>query len=91
MQDLPDDEKSPPEELHRAEYWPNGPGKAQLDKSKAPAGKRGDSQLKRSPTTIGFVKRADRSDAQICAYGEECYPYPYLIKDMYEWYKDAAW
>ncbi|KAF1842947.1 uncharacterized protein K460DRAFT_356738 [Cucurbitaria berberidis CBS 394.84] len=106
LQDLPDDEKTPPEEIGRGEYWPMRPGKEQLDESKALAGKQGDSQQKRSPTTsdnhedsqqkrspssIGFVKRADRSDTPVCAYGEECYPYPYPIKDMYEWYKDVAW
>ncbi|KAH8728381.1 hypothetical protein GQ44DRAFT_784073 [Phaeosphaeriaceae sp. PMI808] len=98
LQDLPDDEKSPPNEIGRGEYWPRGPGKDHLDKSKL-VSKRSpttnnnqeDSEQKRTPSTIGFVKRADRSDTQVCAYGEDCYPYPYPIKDMYEWYKDATW
>jgi hypothetical protein len=103
---LPDDEKSPPKEMGRGEYWPNGHGQVQLDKPRAPAatpgvpqqkrspstnGSQGNSQQKREPSTIGFVKRADRSDAQVCAYGEDCYPYPYPIEDMYEWYKNVIW
>jgi hypothetical protein len=106
LQDLPDDEKSPPVEIARGEYWPNGHGKTQLDELKNPTGKRRVSQQKRSSSTsdkeedskqkrrnstIGFIKRADRSDVQVCAFGEDCYPYPYPMKDMYEWYKDVVW
>lgn len=108
LQNLPDDQKSPPQIVHTGEYWPTGHGKTQLEKSKKPGSKQTDPQHKRSPTnsdsdiqehgakehgnsTIGFVKRADQPSGQICAPDDECYPYAYPLKDMYEWYKDAVW
>ncbi|KAF1839132.1 hypothetical protein BDW02DRAFT_615487 [Decorospora gaudefroyi] len=101
-QALPADQRRPPEELHRGEYWPKGPGKTHLDKFNAEGGSqqkrsptisdnREDLQQKRSPSTNGFVKRADRLDGQVCVEGDECYPYPYPMEKMYEWYKDAKW
>jgi hypothetical protein len=91
LQDLPDEERAPPEILHQGEYWPTGHGKTQLEKPKFPLSRLEVLPLEPSPPTTAFVKRADRSDAGICAHGDDCYPYPYPIKDMYEWYKDATW
>jgi hypothetical protein len=107
LKELPEKDKRAPEVLSQGEYWPTGHGKTQLERFLAPAGKRGfsqqkrsptasgqqeDSQQKRSPSTVGFVKRAEQSDgSSICSFGEDCYTYPYPIEDMYEWYKDATW
>ncbi|KAH7070746.1 hypothetical protein BKA63DRAFT_519053 [Paraphoma chrysanthemicola] len=106
LQALPKDQRSPPPVVQRGEYWPNGPGKKQLDKIKARRSERRsaqqehssnistgriDPQHERTTAPIGFVKRAESSDEQVCDFGEECYPYPYPIEDMYAWYKDAAW
>jgi hypothetical protein len=106
MRALPEDEQSPPKVIARGEYWPIGHGQTQLDGPSAPAatpgvpqqkrspstnGSQEDSQQKREPSTIGFVKRAESSDAQVCVYGEDCYPYPYPLEDMYDWYKDIGW
>jgi hypothetical protein len=106
LRKLPKEERSPPEEQHRGEYWPTGQGQTQLENSRGAAGKRRnlpqkrgpitsgeheDSQQKHNTSDIGFVKRADRSDVGICEFGEDCYPFPYPIEDMYEWYKDATW
>ncbi|KAF2821073.1 hypothetical protein CC86DRAFT_386620 [Ophiobolus disseminans] len=99
----PVEDRTPPEILFTGEYWPTGHGKTQLEKSKSPPGKRGDPQQyqnlsngshqegspqKHSPSTVGFVRRADSPSGQLCAFGETCYPYPYPMEDMYEMYKD---
>jgi hypothetical protein len=102
----PDDEKEPPEVIHDGEYWPNGHGKTQLDRFRASVGKREilqedrspttsdsqkESQQKRNPTTIGFVKRAERPGSPICSHGEDCYPYAWPIDQMYDSFKEATW
>jgi hypothetical protein len=91
LQDLPDDERTPPKIKSQGEYWPTGHGKTQLDKHKIPLSRLEVLPHKLSPSTTGFVKRADRAEGEICAPDDDCYPYPYPIKDMYEWYKDATW
>ena len=102
----PSDKQRPPEVQYQGEYWPaaDGPGTKQLAKSQG--AKRRDLELNSSSVTShkqeesgqqdsllanGFVKRADRSDGEICAYGDECYPYPYPMTDMYDWYQQATW
>jgi hypothetical protein len=96
--------KTAPKVKFTGEYWPNGVGEEHLKRFNDRAGKQGDSSQKGSfitsshqeeswqdntPAAMGFVKRAvDRSDTPICEYGEECYPFPYPINDMYEAYKD---
>jgi hypothetical protein len=70
------------------EYWPNGPGKVQLDKF---AG--GSTKQKRSPTTntLALAKRADRAPEEVLEYDDPDYPYPYNIDDIYKWYGDVTW
>ncbi|KAH7082451.1 hypothetical protein FB567DRAFT_594924 [Paraphoma chrysanthemicola] len=106
LKDLPKDQRRAPEVRHQKEYWPKGPGKNQLDKIKARRSEgrsaqqehssnistgQIDPQHERTTAPIGFVKRAERSDEEVCDFGEDCYPYPYPIEDMYAWYKDATW
>ncbi|KAH7389371.1 hypothetical protein DE146DRAFT_161202 [Phaeosphaeria sp. MPI-PUGE-AT-0046c] len=106
LRKIPQDERVPPEELFRGEYWPTGPGRDQLEGRTPPPIKRGDLQqngndttsdyqrdanVERSPSTPGFVKRADRAGGEVCTYGEDCYPYPYPIENMFDWYNEATW
>jgi hypothetical protein len=114
LKNLPDDQKTPPDELGRGEYWPEGPGKRHLDdwnkgvrvvmeeasqqkrspdEFNAGAGKKEDSQQKRSPAIHEFVTRADSNSGadKVCMLGDDCYPYPYRMNDMYDMYKDVVW
>jgi hypothetical protein len=90
---LPKDKWTAPKEKARGEYWPVGQGQKQLENTRNPAGKKRDSVLRQEVRSgaAGFVKRADRSDTQICDIGEDCYPYPHSILDLYYTYKDVAW
>jgi hypothetical protein len=69
----------------------HGAWKTQLEKPNIPLSRLEVLLRELSPSTTGFVKRADRSEGEICAPDDYCYPYPHPIKDMYEWYKDATW
>jgi hypothetical protein len=107
LQKIPYKDRKAPEIISQGEYWPNGPGKVHLDKFRARSGTQGGSQQKRglnpsdneedsqqhqhSPYTGGFVKRADRAEGELCEFGDDCYPYPYPIEDMYESYKGVVW
>jgi hypothetical protein len=130
LQALDEDKKTPPKELHRNDYWPEGPGKRHLnewykdpkndpsqqkrspdefiagagekedsqqkrspDEFNPGADKKEDPQQKRSPATHEVVRRAnDNSDPdKVCKSGDDCYPYPHRINDMYEMYKDVVW
>jgi hypothetical protein len=77
----------PPKIKARAEYWPNGPGKAQLDIIRS----QGNSKQKRSLTTSGLAKRADREPDEALELGDDGYPFPYSIDDIYKWYGDVTW
>lgn len=98
LKDLPEHERRAPEIVHQAEYWPGSeaPGTKQL--AQTPGVQRRDAhqnntrqgQEQDEPFVHGFVKRADRAEGEVCAYGDDCYPYPYPMEDMYEWYKDVA-
>lgn len=106
LKDKPESEQKPPEIKYRGEYWPaaEAPGTKQLARSQG-ASRRDTQQISSSITrndqeqpqqggnhsVHGFVKRAESSDGEICAYGEDCYPYPYPLKDMFDWYSKVTW
>ncbi|PVH91997.1 hypothetical protein DM02DRAFT_544625 [Periconia macrospinosa] len=101
----PEERSKPPKILHEGEYWPNGVGRDQLEGKLneinldttefQPRSSMTDATLDLDPpmesVTGGLIKRAEFEDAEVLELGDEGYPYPYSIDDIYKWYQHIAW
>ncbi|KAF2756600.1 hypothetical protein EJ05DRAFT_69860 [Pseudovirgaria hyperparasitica] len=91
------DKKTPPKEMGRGEYWPNGPGAAHLlanpivirsEDEQAQSSILEDRDIQSPAASVYQRATGTESDgSEVLEPDDDGYPYPYSIDEMYEFYK----